>query len=139
MNFPQLDIVNNIALSTIQVIDVETCNTVADVPRQLSGTNPLALATLLAAAPALRDRLLSRMDRCACHPSAFDPDTHEGRGPGTCTECEADREALAHLPVHYCRCGWDTSIPLDRRPLVPCHKEMCACLNSDITATAKDN
>lgn len=132
MNFPQLDIVNNVALSTIQVIDVETCNTVADVPRKLGG-NPLTLATLFAAAPALRDRLLSRMDRCPCHPSAFDPETCEGRGPGTCTECEADREALAHLPVHYCRCGWDTSIPLDRRNLVPCFNELCACLNSDTT------
>lgn len=31
-------------------------------------------------------------------------------------------------PVHYCKCGWDESIPLDRRHLVPCWDEQCGCL-----------
>lgn len=50
---------------------------------------------LFAAAPALYDRVLGRLDRCACHPATFDPNKDEGRGAGTCAECEADSTVLA--------------------------------------------
>jgi len=59
-----------------------------------SGSKPDAM--LMVAAPSLRDRLLARMDRCACHPVPYDPanEDHEGRGGFDCTECEADRDAM---------------------------------------------
>lgn len=51
-------------------------------------------ADLFAAAPALFDRILGRLDRCLCHPTIFDPAKDEGRGAGTCADCEGDMEVL---------------------------------------------